>query len=104
MEEGKVINISSINIRSGRAGGLEAALRDLQQGNVDVGVLQETNITKGIHTCYGAGYSVRETQAESRHMGGAEVVWIEKVGWQVEGIANYGPNVVSFLLTSGRRR
>ena len=27
-----------------------------------------------------------------------------KTGWQVEGISNYGPNVVSFLLTTGRRR
>ena len=32
------------------------------------------------------------------------MVWIEKVGWQVEGIANYGLNVVSFVLTTGRRR
>ena len=33
------INISSLNIRSRRVGGLEAALRELKQGNVDVGVL-----------------------------------------------------------------
>ena len=36
--------------------------------------------------------------------GGVVVTWREKSGWQVEGIANYGPNVVSFLLTTGRRR
>ena len=32
------------------------------------------------------------------------MAWREKAGWQVEGIANYGPNVVSFVLKMGRQR
>ena len=36
------------------------ALLDLQQGNVDVGFFQDTNITQGIHTRYGSGYAVWE--------------------------------------------
>ena len=44
------IRVSTLNIRSGRAGGLEAALQSLNQGNVDMGVLQETKITDRIHT------------------------------------------------------
>ena len=102
LEEG--IRIASLNIRPGRAGGLEAALRALQQRNVDVGVLQETKIPKGIHMRYGSGYTVCATQSEIRHQGGVAVAWREKAGWQVEGIANYGPNVVSFLLMTGRCR
>ena len=31
------------------------------------------------------------------------MVWREATGWQVEGIVNFGPNMVSFLLTSGAR-
>ena len=31
------------------------------------------------------------------------MAWIEKAGWQVEGFANYGPNMVSLWVTSGRR-
>ena len=33
------ISIATLNIRLGRAGGLEAALQALQQGNVDLGIL-----------------------------------------------------------------
>ena len=62
-EEGKGIRIASLNIRSGQAGGLEAALRALQQGNIDVGVLQETKLMRGVHTRYRAGCDVWETQA-----------------------------------------
>ena len=32
------------------------------------------------------------------------MVWIKIMGWQVEGMVNYGPNVVSFVLIAGRRR
>ena len=42
------IRLATLNIRSGREGCLEAALRVLIQGNVDVGVLQETKVTDGI--------------------------------------------------------
>ena len=82
---------------------MEAALRALQQGNVDVGVLQETKLTRGVHTRYGDGYSVWEKYMESRHQRIVAVAWKDKAGWQVEGISNYGPNVVSFVLTMGRQ-
>ena len=32
------------------------------------------------------------------------MVWRDKSGWQIEGIFNYGPNVLSFLLTEGLHR
>ena len=47
------IRIATLNIRSGRAGVMEAELRILKQGNVDVGVLQETNLTYRIHARHG---------------------------------------------------
>ena len=34
---------------SWRVGGLEAIIRPLRQGNVDVGILQETKLTDRIH-------------------------------------------------------
>ena len=85
-------------------GGLEAALPSLQQGIVDVGFMQETKITKGIHTRYGVGYAIWETQAEIRNRFGVAVVWRDKSGWKVEGISNYSPNMVSFLLTTVLQR
>ena len=68
-EERKEIWIASLNIRSGGWGGLEAALRALHQGKLDVGVLQETKLTQGVHMHYGAGYYIWATHAESIHWG-----------------------------------
>ena len=48
------IRLASLNICTGRVGGLYTALRALQPGNVDVGFLQETKLTQGIHTRYDA--------------------------------------------------
>ena len=64
-----VIKIASLNIRLGQAGRLEAVLWASKQGNVDVGFLQETKLTEGIRTRYGAGYAVWVTEAGSRHWG-----------------------------------
>ena len=55
--EARGISIDRINIISGRAGGLEATLRSLRRGNIDVDVLQDTKLTDGIHTQQGAGYA-----------------------------------------------
>ena len=48
---------------------MEVALRALRQGNVDMGILQETKLTDGIHARQGEGYSVWVTEAESRQRG-----------------------------------
>ena len=63
------IRLATLNIRSGRTGGMEVALRALRQGNVDMGILQETKLTDGIHARQGEGYSVWVTEAESRQRG-----------------------------------
>ena len=42
------IRVSTYNIRNGRKGGLEAALRGMSQANMDLGILQETKLTDGV--------------------------------------------------------
>ena len=64
------IRLVTLNITSGRARGLEAALRALKQDNLDVGVLQETKLIYGIKKRQGEGYDVWATAAESRNPGG----------------------------------
>ena len=59
------IRFSTYNIRNGRKGGLEAALRGMSQANMDLGILQETKITDGIYNRGSAGYSVIATDAPS---------------------------------------
>jgi hypothetical protein len=46
------VSFASFNIRSGRNGGLEGALRAMDQMGVDIGFL-----TGGIYTRYSSGYS-----------------------------------------------
>ena len=42
---------------------MESALRVLQQGNVDVGMLQETKLIDRIHVRQREGYSLWSTEA-----------------------------------------
>ena len=57
-DRGHGIRIATFNTRSGRAGGLKTALPDLRQGNIGIGVLQETKLTGVIHTRWSSGYNV----------------------------------------------
>ena len=59
---------------------LEAALRALQQGNVNIGVLQEKKLTQGIHTQHGAGYDVWETEEKSQSWGDIAVAFRVETG------------------------
>ena len=98
------IKLGTYNIRNGRNGGLEAALRGVEQANLDMGILQETKITNGVYTRAPARYCVVATDAPSRHRGGIAMFYREGEGFAVEEVRQYGPNVLSFEVVSGRRR
>ena len=49
------IRFGTYNIRNGRKGGLEKALRGMSHANMDLGILQETELTDGVHTRGSAG-------------------------------------------------
>ena len=71
---GKVpIRFGTYNIRNGRNGGLEAALRGMSQDNMDLRILQETKLANGVYTHGSAGYSVIATDAPSRHRSGVAI-------------------------------
>ena len=73
---GKVpIRFGTYKIRNGRNGGLEAALRGVSSANMDLGILQETNLTDVIYTRGLSGYSVVATDAPSRHRGGVAIFY-----------------------------
>ena len=64
-EEEVPIKFGTYNIRNGRNGGLEAELRGMDQAKMDLGVMQEMNITDGVYTRALAGYRVVATDALS---------------------------------------
>ena len=83
---------------------MDTALHAFWQDNIGIGVLQETKLAGGIHTRRSSGYTIWVTEADSRHQGGIAIVWRDVEGWGVEGVRNFGPNVASFIITSGRKR
>ena len=98
------IKFGTYNIRNRRHGGLESALRGMAQANIDLGVFQETKITDGIYTRESAGCRVVATDAPSRHCGGVALLYRTSAQFAVEEVREYGPNVLSFEVVTGRRR
>jgi exonuclease III len=96
--------MGTYNIITGQGGGILSALRAMGKLGVDVGVLQETKMTKGIYPRRGFGYSVFCTDAPSRQCGGVALFWRDCDGCAVEEQRRWGPNVLSFQLVTGRGR
>ena len=69
------IRFGTYNIRNGRNGGLESALRGMSQANMDLGIFQETKRTDGIYTRESVGYCVVATDSPSRHRGGVALFY-----------------------------
>ena len=59
------IRFGTYNIKNGRNGGLESALRGMSQANMDMGIFQKTKCTDGIYTRELAGYRVVAADAPS---------------------------------------
>jgi len=96
--------VASYNIRSGRNGGLESALRAMKLMGVDCGVFLETKLTEGIYTRWSSGYNVRSTHAPSKWQGGISLFWRASESYEIEEVELRGPNVLSFQLVSGAAR
>ena len=103
-KEEVLIKFGTDNIRNGRNGGLESALRGLAQANIDLGVFQETKCTDGIYTHKSVGYRVVATDAPSRHRGRVALFYRPSSLFAVKEVREYGPNVISFEVATGGRR
>ncbi len=61
----KSFAVALYNLRSGRNGGLESALRAMAEIDIDCGILVETKITTGIYTRFLSSYNVFMSNAVS---------------------------------------
>ena len=98
------IRFDTYNIRNGRNGGLEAALRGMSQANMDLGIRQETKLTDGIYKCGSASYSLIVTDAPSRHCGVVALFYRLEPHFVVEAVEKFGPNVIGFQIATVARR
>ena len=62
-------------IWNSRNGGLESAPCGMYQANMDLGVFQETKVTKGIYTREYSGHKVVASEALRAHRGGVAVFY-----------------------------
>ena len=74
-KKGGVIQFVSYNTRKGHNGGLESALHGMDQSNMDLGVLQETNLIGGIYMRALGGYCIISTNKPIWHQGGVAVFY-----------------------------
>jgi len=78
------IALASFNIQSGCNGGLEAALRVMDQSGVDIGFLLETKLAGGIYTQHLSGHNVLPSTGTSSSSGGIALFWRGNISYEVE--------------------
>jgi hypothetical protein len=71
---------------------------------IDVGLFTETKFCNDHYTRSAFGYNVFATTTTRLNQGGVALVHRHSDQWQVESEMRHGPNVVSFLITTGQRR
>ena len=98
------IRFVSYNILNFQNGGLESALRGMYQANLDLGVLQETNIMDVVYTCGLYDYSPIATDVSNQHRGGVAVFYWASLRFAVEAIHQFDPNIVIFQMVMGEWR
>jgi hypothetical protein len=98
------IVLASFNIRSRHNGGIEAALRAMDQLGVDIGFLLETKLTGGIYTWHSSGYNVLALNAMLSSSGGIALFWRGNISYEVKEMQIWGPNIISMHLIMGSTR
>ena len=83
---------------------MESALHRMSQANMELGVFQETKVTKGIYMQESSGYRVVATEALSANSTSVAVLYRAAEHFSVEALQTYGVNVTSFQLASGDQR
>jgi hypothetical protein len=95
------VALALFNIQSGRNGGIEVALRAMDQLGVDIGFLLETKLMGGIYTWHLSGHNVLALNATLSSSGGIALFWRGNISYEVVETQIWGPNVISMHLMMG---
>ena len=71
---------------------------------VNISILKETKLTKGIYIRQYGNYSVIATDATSISEGGVALFWRDNDLFEVEEVEKHGTNVITFQLVTGQDR
>jgi len=98
------VKMCTFNVTSAGGNRLVTVLREMQRMEVDLVLLTETKLPHERYTRYAFGYQVCASKAVSHHQGGVAFAWKEGPHWHLESQRPHGPNVISGIVVSGRRR
>ena len=84
------------NTQNNRNGGLNSSLHRMDQGTIDLVLLQETKITGGVYAQESVGFHVVVLEAPSCHGGDVELFYKQSLHFSVEDHQQHEPNVISF--------
>ena len=76
----------------------------MEQGQVDLGVIQETKLINRVYMRESIGFQVTTAAALSAHCGGIAVFYRKAENLANEELCIHGPNVISVHMVTGRRR
>jgi hypothetical protein len=72
---------------------------------IHVGILTETKLSTDRYTRLAYGYTVFTTKSTHMNQGGITLIFTNNsLYFQVEGQRQHGPNVISFVLVTGKRQ
>ena len=83
---------------------MESNLCGMLQTNIDLGVLQETKVAKGVFTRVYSDYNIVVLSAPILHSGGVSVFYRATEHFSMESLQIYDANSVSFHLDLGGQR
>ena len=93
-------SVASWNIFSVRNRGLKGSSLVMESLGVNISILQETTLTKGIYARRYGNYSVIGTGVNSLLQEGISLSWRDNNLFKVEEVTKLGPNVITFQLVT----
>ena len=98
------IIFGSYNIRNGQNGGLESALLEMDQANIELEVFQEMKLMGGVHTPESARYCIIASDTLIQHQGGVALLYRPLERFQVKENQVHVLNIVSCNMASRGKR
>ena len=99
-----LICLGSYNIRNRGNGGLDYAIRGMDQANLELGVLQDIKVKDGFYTRRSSGNIFFTIDVPSRQHVRVLVFYYTLPRFSKEALHQFGTNLISFHLESGGRQ
>ena len=97
------LRMITYNIVSAGGNRLNMALRAMNHMHIDLGFLTETKLHHDKYTKNCDGYTIHSTRTNG-YQGGVAIFYRNSSQWTIEGIKDFGPNIIRCKIVSGNKR